>query len=129
MARALVLAICALMLTSALSFGQQPPSPPGGKVEGRAAIDKLIGNTMTGTIESAPYFAFYDPSGTVKMQVGSDVGTGKWTIDGDRLCEEFPEDEDETCYHLELDGNNGTMTDEDGSVYKIEILPGNPKKL
>jgi hypothetical protein len=113
------------------AFAQQPPSSPpaSGKVTGRAAIDKLIGNTMTGTIEGAPYFAYYDKDGTVRMQVGSDVMAGKWTIDGDGFCEEYPDDEDETCYHLEIDGNGALMTDEDGTVYKIEILPGNPKKL
>ena len=84
---------------------------------------------MTGTIGSAPYFAYYDPDGSVRMLVGSDKTAGKWAIDGDKLCEEYPDDEDETCYHLELDANGAVMTDEDGTVYKIEIIPGNPKQL
>ena len=47
------------------------------------------------------------------------------------LCEEFPDDDDETCYRIELDpdGMKGTMTDADGTLYGIEILPGNPQKL
>ena len=128
--RGLILAICAFILTSACAFAQQAPSPSApGKLAGRAAIEKLLGNTMTGTIEGAPYFAYYDKDGTVRMQVGSDTTTGKWTIDGDNLCEEYPDDEDETCYHLDIDDTGAVMTDEDGTAYKIEILPGNPKKL
>jgi hypothetical protein len=118
------------MLVSSLGFAQQAPSPPAlGKLTGHAAIERLIGNTMTGTADGQPYFAFYDKDGTVKMQRGGDVSTGKWSIDGDDLCEEYPDDDDETCYKLELDGDSGVMTDEDGTVYKIEIIPGNPKKL
>ncbi|MFI5012646.1 MAG: hypothetical protein ACHQAY_09880 [Hyphomicrobiales bacterium] len=117
------------MLTSALVFAQQAPSPSQGKLAGRAAIEALIGNTMTGTADGTPYFAFYDKDGTVRMQRGSEVSEGKWSIDGDNLCEEYPEDDDETCYKLELDGASGIMTDEDGTVYKIEIIPGNPHKL
>ena len=131
LARRSILAVClsSLFLFNA-AFAQQPPSPPAeGKLTGRAAIEKLIGNTMSGTAQGSPYFAFYDPNGTVRMQSGSDLQSGKWTIDGDDLCEEYPDDEDETCYHIELDGNSGVMTDEDGTAYKIEILPGNPKKL
>jgi len=124
-----LVAICALMLTSGLIFAQHAPSPSQGKLTGHAAIEKLIGNTMTGTAEGQPYFAFYDKDGTVKMQRGSEISTGKWAIDGDDLCEEYPDDDDETCYKLELDGNVGVMTDEDGISYEIEIIPGNSKKL
>jgi len=124
-----LLALGALMLTSALGFAQ-PPSPAAPtKITGRAAIDRLVGNTMTGTLEGSPYFAFYDKDGAVRMQASGDVTAGKWAADGDDLCEEFPDDGDETCYRLELDGNSGIMTDEDGAVYKIDIIPGNPKKL
>jgi hypothetical protein len=122
--------MCISMLVSSLAFAQQAPSPSAlAKLTGHAAIERLIGNTMTGTADGEPYFAFYDKDGTVKMQRGGDVSTGKWSIDGDDLCEEYPDDEDETCYKLELDGDSGVMTDEDGTAYKIEIIPGNPKKL
>ena len=132
--RALLLAICALILTSAFGFAQDAPAPaPGqvtpGQVTGRAAIDKVIGNTMSGTIENEAYFAYYDKDGTVRMLVGGNVSHGKWSIDGNNLCEEFPDDEDETCYHFQIDDAGGIMTDEDGTDYKIEIIKGNPKKL
>jgi hypothetical protein len=130
MGRRAFVAACFSLLTLGPALAQEPPSPPGeSKLIGRAAIDKLIGNTMSGTAQGSPYFAFYDKDGTVRMQIGGDLQSGKWTIDGDDLCEEFPDDEDETCYHLELEGNSGVMTDEDGTAYKIEIIPGNPKKL
>jgi hypothetical protein len=125
-----LLAICFAFFISGMAIAQQAPSPSAeGKVTGRAAIDKLIGNTMSGMAQGSPYFAFYDPNGTVRMQTGSDLQAGKWSIDEDNLCEEFPDDEDESCYHLELEGTSGVMTDEDGTAYKIEIIPGNPKKL
>jgi hypothetical protein len=119
------------MLTSGALFAQQPaPSPsPATKLTGHAAIEALIGNTMTGSADGAPYFAFYDKDGTVKMKRGGEVSTGKWSFDEDDLCEEYPDDDDETCYKLELSGQTGIMTDEDGTAYKVEILPGNPEKL
>jgi len=125
-----LIAIGAWLLIFVPALAQQPaPSAPSGKLTGRAAVERLIGNTMTGTSEGVPYFAFYDPEGAVRMQRGGEVSSGKWSIDGDNLCEEFPEDDDETCYHLEIEGDKGTMTDEDGTAYAIEILAGNPRKL
>jgi hypothetical protein len=125
----LVAAILAVSCGGMAAAGQQAPSPPSARLSGRAAIEALIGNTMTGMAGGSPYFAFYDKDGTVKMQRGSDISAGKWAIDGDDLCEEFPEDEDETCYRLELDGNRGTMTDGDGATFAIEIVKDNPRKL
>ena len=64
------------MLVSNLAFAQQAPSPSAlAKLTGHAAIERLIGNTMTGTADGEPYFAFYDKDGTVKMQRGGDVST------------------------------------------------------
>ncbi|SEE15455.1 hypothetical protein SAMN05444161_4991 [Rhizobiales bacterium GAS191] len=127
----LALAICASMLISSLCFAQQQtPSPSAPtKITGKAAIEALIGNTMTGSADGTPYLAFYAKDGTVTMKRGGEVSSGKWSINGDDLCEEYPDDEDESCYKLELDGTAGVMTDEDGTPYKIEILPGNPEKL
>jgi hypothetical protein len=125
-------AACLSLLTLGPALAQQPPSPSGeGKLIGRAAIDKLIGNTMSGTAQGSPYFAFYDKDGTVRMQRDGAVSTGQWSSDGEGLCEEFPEDEDETCYTLALDGDGATgiMTDADGVAYMIGILPGNSRKL
>ncbi len=124
-----------LMVASQALAQQQGSSPTpnreGQKLEGRAAVDRLIGNTMTGTSDGTPYFAFYESSGTVKMQRGKEVASGQWSRDGETLCEEFPDDDDETCYRIKLDpdGMKGTMTDADGTEYGIEILPGNPQNL
>ena len=126
---ALVVSILGLMPIEVLAQ-QQPPSPALG-IEGHAAVERLVGNTMTGTAGGLPYFAFYDKGGTVKMQRGGEVASGQWSSDGDDLCEEFPDDDDETCYTIKLDpgGAKGTMTDTDGTAYEIEVLPGNPRKL
>ena len=84
MGRRTFVAACLSLLTLGPALAQQPPSPSGeGKLIGRAAIDKLIGNTMSGTAQGSPYFAFYDKDGTVRMQIGGDLQSGKWTIDGD----------------------------------------------
>jgi hypothetical protein len=130
----LLLGMGALVLLPAavLAQQQQPPSPSPSqpaKLTGHAAIDALVGNTMTGTAEGSPYFAYYDKNGEVRMQQGRDVSVGHWSIDSEDLCEEYPDDDDETCYKLDLDGAKGVMTDEDGTAYAIEIIPGNPRKL
>ena len=118
------------MLISSASEAEQPvAAPAGAKLSGSAAVEQLIGNTMTGSAEGAPYFAFYDKDGTVKMRRSGELSTGKWSLDHGELCEEYPDDDDETCYKLELDGASGVMTDDDGTAYKIDILPGNPEKL
>ena len=120
-----------LMVASKAALAQQQTPSAAQSLEGHAAIERLIGNTMTGTADGAPYFAYYDKSGTVKMQRGTEVASGQWSRDGENLCEEFPDDDDETCYMTKLapDGMKGTMTDADGTEYGIEILPGNPQKL
>jgi hypothetical protein len=138
------IAILLVVATQALAQ-QQGPSPSqnregqnregqnleGQNLEGHAAVDRLIGNTMTGISDGVPYFAYYESGGTVKMQRGKEVASGQWSRDGESLCEEFPDDDDETCYTIKLDpdGMKGTMTDADGTQYGIEILPGNPQKL
>ena len=113
-----------LMVASKAALAQQQTPSAAQSLEGHAAIERLIGNTMTGTADGAPYFAYYDKSGTVKMQRGAEVASGQWSRDGENLCEE-------TCYMIKLDpdGVKGTMTDADGTEYGIEILPGNPQKL
>ena len=126
----LAISISWLVAAGAALAQQQSPSP-AQDIEGHAAVERLIGNTMTGTAGGVPYFAYYDKSGTVKMQRGAEVASGQWSRDGENLCEEFPDDDDETCYTIKLapDGMKGTMTDADGTEYAIEILPGNPRKL
>lgn len=113
------------------ALGQQQSPSPAQAIEGHAAVERLLGNTMTGTSGGVAYFAYYDKSGTVKMQRGGEIASGQWSSDGETLCEEFPDDDDETCYTVKLapDGMKGTMTDGDGTAYAIEILPGNPQKL
>jgi hypothetical protein len=127
------LAISISAAASCPALAQQPPLSPGAtpSLTGHAAVERLIGNTMTGTADGVPYFAFYDKDGTVRMQRDGAVSTGQWSSDGEGLCEEFPEDEDETCYTLTLDrdGATGIMTDADGVAYMIGILPGNSRKL
>jgi hypothetical protein len=124
-------AISIFLLVATQALAQQQGPSPTQNLEGHAAVDRLIGNTMTGTSGGVPYFAFYDRSGTVKMQRGTEVASGQWSRDGEGLCEEFPDDDDETCYIIKLnpEGMTGTMTDADGTAYAIEILPGNPQKL
>jgi hypothetical protein len=128
------ISIFLVVATQALAQQQGPSSAlslEGQNLEGHAAVDRLVGNTMTGTSGGVAYFAYYDRGGTVKMERGKEVASGQWSRDGESLCEEFPDDDDETCYMIKLDpdGVKGTMTDADGTEYGIEILPGNPRKL
>ena len=120
-----------LMIAQATALAHQQVPSSDQDIEGHAAVEKVIGNTMTGTADGVPYFAYYETTGTVKMQRGGEVASGQWSRDRESLCEEFPDDDDETCYTIRLDagGMKGTMTDTDGTAYTIEILPGNPQKL
>ena len=52
-----------------------------------------------------------------------------WAVRGKQVCFEYPDDDDESCYEIVVDGNVATFTDEDGSGRRYEILKGNPKKL
>ncbi len=114
------------------------PSPPAAaqapaaprRLTGAAAWNALIGNTISGKNDDGePYFEFYLANGTVKQLDDDDTATGKWALRGDRICFEYPDDDEESCYKLVVEGNIATFTDDDDAGKRYEILKGNAKRL
>jgi hypothetical protein len=110
--------------------GPAPAPAAVGRLTGAAAWNALIGNSITGKSEEGdPLTEFYLPNGTVKQLIDDEISTGKWALRGQEICFEYPEDDDETCYKLVVDGNIATFTDEDGAGRRYTVEKGNPKKL
>jgi hypothetical protein len=109
-----------------------PPAAPRApaRLTGLAAWNALVGNSISGKNEDGdPVTEFYLRNGTVKQMTDDEIETGKWAARGDKICFEYPDDDEESCYTVVLDGNVATFTDEDGSGRRYEVLQGNPKKL
>ena len=106
-------------------------APATQKLTGLAAWNALVGNSISGKNDDGdPLVEYYLANGTVKQLVDDDdVNTGKWAVRGKQVCFEYPDDDDESCYEIVVDGNIATFTDEDGAGHRYQILKGNPKKL
>lgn len=99
------------------------------KLAGLAAWSALVGNSVTGKSDDDDLVEFYAKNGTVKQRVGTETNTGKWALKGQKVCFDYGNDEDETCYTVKVQGSKATFADEDGNVSVYTILPGNAKKL
>ena len=94
------------------------------------AWNSLIGNSVSGkNSDGEPLVEYYMANGTVKQLDGDDIATGKWALRGSKICFEYPDDEEESCYSIVVEGNIATFTDEDGAGQRYEVLKGNPKRL
>jgi hypothetical protein len=107
-----------------------PPTPPADtKLAGRAAIDRLIGNTTTAKIDGQEVADYFAPDGTYVSQIDSVIARGRWRInDDDQLCHNFP-DEDETCFNVEINGRKVTYIYDAGDEEEFDLHDGNPRKL
>lgn len=107
-----------------------PAATASRRLTGLDAWNALVGNTIAGkNSDGDPLFEFYLKNGTVKQLDDDTTATGKWSVKGGKVCFEFPDDDEETCYSVTVEGNIATFTDDDGSGKRYEILPGNPKRL
>ncbi|MDB5649993.1 MAG: hypothetical protein JWL62_1513 [Hyphomicrobiales bacterium] len=105
-------------------------APAARTLKGLDAWAALTGNTIAGKdTDGEPLFEYYTRDGKVKQLDDDETATGTWTIEGGKVCFEFPEDYEATCYGVTVDGNVATFIDDDGKGKRYEILPGNPKKL
>lgn len=93
-----------------------------------AAWATLVGNTITGKIDGKDYADYYLADGTVKSMDESQIVTGKWALEGDKICFTYPGDPRE-CYTLEVMGEHATFTDSSGRGLRGQILKGNAKNL
>jgi hypothetical protein len=97
---------------------------------GFEAWAKLVGNTVVGkNPDGDPLYEYYLSNGSVKQWFDGKVTTGKWNLKGKNICFKFPDDDDETCYGLQVSDNIVIFIDESGTKTRYELFPGNAKKL
>lgn len=118
-----------LVVTYAGTTVTPPPPPPGSKLVGRAAVDRLIGNTTAATIDGQDIADYFAPDGTYVSQVDTVIEKGRWRVnDGDQLCYKLG-DEDETCVNVEIEGRKVKYLYDGGDEEEYELHDGNPRKL
>lgn len=104
-------------------------APTADKRTGLAGWEALKGNTITGRSASATYSEYFDPAGAVRLVDADGLSTGTWTVQNNKVCFDFPDDDEHSCTAFEVTGTSGTATEDDGSVLRFDILPGNSKGL
>jgi hypothetical protein len=88
----------------------------------------LIGNTVTGKVDGEVIFEYYRKDGTLALLEGSAITKGKWSLEGERVCFKYP-DEDKDCQTISRTGDEVTFKRKDKSGYRLKVLAGNPKNL
>ncbi|HMJ99115.1 MAG TPA: hypothetical protein VK552_07355, partial [Reyranella sp.] len=66
--------------------------------------------------------------GTLTLMEGSDLTKGKWTIEGEKVCFKYP-DEDKDCFTVSRVGETVMLGGGKGKGLRLTLLPGNPKDL
>lgn len=104
-------------------------APPANKtMSGAEAWLTIIGNTVTGKVDGVEVFEHYRKDGTLALMEGSEITKGKWSLEGERVCFKYP-DEDKDCQTISRTGDEVTFTGKDKSGYRLKVLQGNPKNL
>ena len=98
------------------------------KLSGVAAWNAIIGNTVTGKREGDDFDYYVKPDGAIILLDDGDIETGKWALEGQKICFTFP-GEDKECLTVSLDGDVINFLEDDGSGFRGKLLKGNPKKL
>lgn len=99
------------------------------KLDGAAAWQKLVGNTVVATTKAGSYTEFYEPGGAIRRVDADGTTKGQWSQDGDKVCFDYPDDDDHACLGVSVQGSGGSFTDADGTADTFQILPGNAKNL
>ena len=109
-----------------------PPPPPApaaqSKLTGLDAGKAILGNTISGRRDNEDYADYYSPDGKLTALSGGEIELGRWTLEGDLLCTDFPS-EGKICYRVDVLGETVTFIDKDGTGFRGTILKGNPKNL
>ena len=116
---------------AASSGGQAAAAAPPAAdkaATGAAAWLSIIGNTVTGKVDGEVIFEHYRKDGTLGLLEGSAITKGKWSLEGERVCFKYP-DEDKDCQTISRTGDEVTFKRKDKSGYRLKVLQGNPKNL
>jgi hypothetical protein len=105
-----------------------PAAADAKTLTGGEAWLSIVGNTLTGKIDGDVFFEFYRKDGTLTLMEGSDLTKGKWTIEGEKVCFKYP-DEDKDCFTVSRSGETVTLGGGKGKGLRLTLLPGNPKDL
>lgn len=107
-----------------------PPMTTTQRLNGVAAWNALVGNTLSGKDSDGDALVLYFlKDGTVKQLAGDETSSGKWVLKGDQVCFTFPDDDEESCYKVVLEGKVATLTDSDDEALTFELQAGNPQKF
>jgi hypothetical protein len=106
------------------------PSASGAATEltGAEAALSISGNTLFGKFDGEEMYEYYRKDGKTGLLEGNDISAGKWTIEGERLCTKY-KDEDKECYSVRRKGDEVTLIGAKGKGYRLKLLAGNPKDL
>ena len=130
---------CAALVAGLIPPAQlraQTPAQPGPAApvaaspsKGAEAWRRLVGNTVVAKGQGGDYTEYYATNGAVTHLDADGKSTGAWAVEGDKVCFDFPEEDDRSCVDVESDGKTGTFIDEDKSRDTFDVLPGNAKGL
>jgi|GEM_PF-5644740 len=110
--------------------GMSGMSGMAGALAGMAATQALMNNTLLGqSDENEQIIALFLPDGQVRQKVGDEDSAGKWVQRGDMLCVEFPDDDEESCYLVQITPDAVIFAQKDGTKQRYTLAAGNPKGL
>ena len=110
---------CAVLLNSAGAKAQDAPSAAD------AGFKALVGATIVGRDgEGQPALTYFAENGDVKRVDGETAAVGEWTLRGEKVCFEFDDADEETCYRVSVQGDMATFTAQDGAARAYQVLEG-----
>ena len=130
----LILVAAAMVHAQTQGATTAPAAPPAASdkltVTGLAAWEKIVGNTLVGTVEGRAFAEFYAKDGTVKFRIDGKLAVGRWVVTGEQICFDYPGDPRECFIPTLVDGANLTWSDGKGMVDTQGTLkPGNSEEL
>ena len=84
------------------------PRPRPTKQTGLAPGSALVGNTIDGQVGRRQSFAEYFDAGAAPSNTSTRtaLSTGTWAVTGNKVCFDFPDDDDRSCPNFEVTGNS-----------------------
>ena len=87
----------------------------------------ITGNSIVGDWAGRPYKQYFAPGGgTDYVEKGKSMTHGRWRIaDDGRYCSVWPPSANESCYHVQRDGNTLVWhTDGTTDTYRSQVVEG-----